>query len=168
MGIHVKTDTGLVSMQAHVKTATGLVPMSLHVKTATGIVALSGGASAPIDADGPVFTSGATATPIAENSGAGQVVYTAAATDASLPITYSIKPVGDYAAFSINGSTGATCCDAATETDIKLALALLPHIYSQRMSLVRSDVRLRRAWVVEHKTPLGSAPDAHNRPWRSV
>ena len=85
MGIHVKTDTGLVSMQAHVKTATGLVPMSLHVKTATGIVALSGGASAPIDADGPVFTSGATATPIAENSGAGQVVYTAAATDRCEP-----------------------------------------------------------------------------------
>ena len=99
-------------MQAHVKTATGLVPMSLHVKTATGIVALSGGASAPIDADGPVFTSGATATPIAENSGAGQVVYTAAATDASLPITYSIKPVGDYAAFSINGSTGAVTLTA--------------------------------------------------------
>ena len=42
MGIHVKTDTGLVALQSHVKTATGLVPMSLHVKTATGIVALSG------------------------------------------------------------------------------------------------------------------------------
>ena len=119
MGIHVKTDTGLVSMQAHVKTATGLVPMSLHVKTATGIVALSGGASAPIDADGPVFTSGATATPIAENSGAGQVVYTAAATDASLPVTYSLKPVGDYAAFSINSSTGAVTLTANPDYESK-------------------------------------------------
>ena len=106
-------------MQAHVKTATGLVPMSLHVKTATGIVALSGGASAPIDADGPVFTSGATATPIAENSGAGQVVYTAAATDASLPVTYSLKPVGDYAAFSINSSTGAVTLTANPDYESK-------------------------------------------------
>ena len=127
MGIHVKTDTGLVSMQAHVKTATGLVPMSLHVKTQTGIVALSGGASAPIDADGPVFTSGATATPIAENSGAGQVVYTAAATDASLPITYSIKPVGDYAAFSINGSTGAVTLTANPTMKRKGQLQLYRH-----------------------------------------
>ena len=66
----------------------------------------------PVDSDAPVFTSGATAAAIAENSGAGQVVYTAAATDDSLPVTYSLKSVGDYTAFAINGSTGAVTLTA--------------------------------------------------------
>ena len=78
-----------------------------------------GAGGAPADTTPPVFTSGDTATPIAENSGAGQVVYTAAATDASLPITYSIKPVGDYAAFSINGSTGAVTLTANPDYESK-------------------------------------------------
>ena len=123
MGIHVKTDTGLVALQAHVKTATGLVPMSLHVKTATGIVALSGGASAPIDTDGPVFTTGATAASIAENSGAGQVIYTASATDDSLPVTYSLKAVGDHSAFAINASTGAVTLTANPDYESKASYA---------------------------------------------
>ena len=155
MGLHVKTDTGLVSMQAHVKTATGLVPMSLHVKTATGIVALSGGASAPIDADGPVFTSGATATPIAENSGAGQVVYTAAATDASLPITYSIKPVGDYAAFSINGSTGAVTLTANPDYESKASYSFTVIATDAAGNASERAVTLAITDVVE-QTPLES------------
>ncbi|MBF0263086.1 MAG: cadherin domain-containing protein, partial [Magnetococcales bacterium] len=58
----------------------------------------------------PSFSSGGTATPVEENSGAGQVVYDAAATDAgdvSGGITYTLKAVGDYALFSIHATSGA-------------------------------------------------------------
>ena len=53
----------------------------------------------------PTITSGP-ATPINENSGAGQVIYTVTATDTDA-VTYSVKAgVGDAAAFSINGANG--------------------------------------------------------------
>jgi hypothetical protein len=65
-----------------------------------------------LDEAAPDITSGATATAINENSGAGQVVYTATSTDAgdtaTGSTTYSLKAAtGDVAAFSINASTGA-------------------------------------------------------------
>jgi len=65
-----------------------------------------------LDEVAPTITSGATATAIAENSGAGQVVYTATSTDtgdiATGSTTYSLKALtGDVAAFTINGSSGA-------------------------------------------------------------
>ena len=58
--------------------------------------------------DTPVtITSSATAAAITENSGAGQVAYTAAATASTgAAITYSLKAVGDVSAFSINASSG--------------------------------------------------------------
>ena len=59
------------------------------------------------------ITSDNTATTIAENSGAGQAVYTATGTDTDFnapatahSITWSLKPVDDAAAFSINAETG--------------------------------------------------------------
>src|SRR5205823_1583324 len=55
-----------------------------------------------LDEVAPVFDSGTTATAIAENSGAGQVVYTAAATDPALD-TGPDRTSGDY-----GGGTGAT------------------------------------------------------------
>ena len=61
----------------------------------------------------PTFTSGDAATPIIENSGAGQVVYTATSTDtvdivSGMYTRYSIKAgTGDASAFSINMGTGA-------------------------------------------------------------
>jgi methionine-rich copper-binding protein CopC/uncharacterized OB-fold protein len=66
----------------------------------------SGGGGAPPDTTPPQITSGTTASAINENSGAGQVVYTAAATDTS-QITWSLAATGDAAAFSINASSGA-------------------------------------------------------------
>ena len=67
-----------------------------------------------VDEVAPVINSGSTATAIAENAGAGQVVYTVVATDtdfsprASSSISYSLKAnVGDASAFSINSSSGA-------------------------------------------------------------
>ena len=66
----------------------------------------------------PVFTSSLTASPIAENSGAGQGVYTAAATDPvtdgpSDPVTYALGSAGgDEGAFSIDTSTGVVTLTA--------------------------------------------------------
>src|SRR6185369_2349893 len=62
-----------------------------------------------LDEVAPSITSGTTATAIDENSGAGQVVYTAAADDTadiSAGVTFSLKAVGDFAAFSIDANTG--------------------------------------------------------------
>jgi len=65
-----------------------------------------------LDEVAPVITSGATALAIDENSGAGQVVYTATATDAediSGGVTFSLKDDNDddAAAFTIDEKTGA-------------------------------------------------------------
>ena len=64
-----------------------------------------------LDEVAPVFTSDSTATAIAENSGAGQVVYTAAATDTGDGtdgvVSYSLGTTGDSALFSIDATTGA-------------------------------------------------------------
>src|SRR4029078_10587421 len=62
-----------------------------------------------LDEVAPSIISGTTATAIDENSGAGQVVYTAAADDTadiSAGVTFSLKAVGDFAAFSIDANTG--------------------------------------------------------------
>ncbi|WP_206668787.1 cadherin domain-containing protein [Lacisediminimonas profundi] len=62
-----------------------------------------------VDEVSPTITSSTTATAINENSGAGQVVYTAIATDTadtSAGVTYSLSGT-DAALFTINGSTGA-------------------------------------------------------------
>ncbi len=64
-----------------------------------------GGGGSTVDTSPPQITSGRTAPSIPENSGAGQVVYTATATDAS-PFTWSLAG-GDAAAFSIDATTGA-------------------------------------------------------------
>ncbi|KZR71585.1 Ig-like domain-containing protein [Prochlorococcus marinus] len=60
-----------------------------------------------IDATAPAFSSSSTATPIEENSGAAQVIYTASADDAS-DVSYSLKQNNsdDAASFSIDASTG--------------------------------------------------------------
>lgn len=69
-----------------------------------------------LDDSSPVIHSGDIATTVAENSGAGQVIYTAAAsdtadsddvTDTTGELVYSLKSSGDASAFSIDSSTGA-------------------------------------------------------------
>src|SRR6185369_2597709 len=63
-----------------------------------------------LDEVAPTITSGATATAINENSGAGQTVYTATSTDtgdiATGSTTYSLK-AGSDAGLSIDGVSGA-------------------------------------------------------------
>jgi VCBS repeat-containing protein len=62
-----------------------------------------------LDEIAPTITSGATAAAINENSGAGQAVYTVTSDDTadiSAGVTYSLKAVGDFAAFTIDPNTG--------------------------------------------------------------
>ncbi|MCT0252669.1 cadherin domain-containing protein, partial [Synechocystis sp. CS-94] len=63
-----------------------------------------------LDEVAPTITSSNTATAINENSGVNQVVYTVTSTDtgdiATGSTTYSLKNVGDFAVFSINGTSG--------------------------------------------------------------
>jgi hypothetical protein len=63
-------------------------------------------ATVVIDGTAPLFSSGSAASPVAENSATGQLVYTARTSDASL-VVYSLKPGADAASFAINPSTGA-------------------------------------------------------------
>ncbi|MNG87301.1 Cadherin domain protein [compost metagenome] len=64
-----------------------------------------------LDEVAPTITSGASASTINENSGAGQLVYTVTSTDSgdvsSGSTSYSLKVGADAALFSIDGATGA-------------------------------------------------------------
>ena len=92
-----------------------------------GLAALAGGGGGGSGGDSgggggvPVtITSGATAAAIAENGGAGQVVYTATATATNgSAVTYSLKAGGDAAAFSINSATGAVTLTANPNFEAK-------------------------------------------------
>nr|WP_228024126.1 cadherin domain-containing protein [Synechocystis salina] len=62
-----------------------------------------------LDEVAPIITSGDTATPIDENSGAGQVIYQATADDSadiSGGVTFDLKPGDDATSFSIDSTTG--------------------------------------------------------------
>jgi Ca2+-binding RTX toxin-like protein len=77
-----------------------------------------------LDEVAPEFTSATTATAIDENSGAGQLVYTAAATDPaedgpSNPVSYSFGGGTDDALFSINAATGAVTLAANPDDETK-------------------------------------------------
>ncbi len=78
----------------------------------------NGGGDDARDTDAPTITSGATADATDENSGANQVVYTAAATDDGT-VTYSLKAVGDHGAFSIDPSTGRVSLTADPDYETK-------------------------------------------------
>lgn len=75
-----------------------------------------------VDDTAPVFTSGATASPIAENSGAGQVVYTAATTDAGT-VKYSITGP-DAGSFTVDEDTGALTLDSDPDFEAKSSYGL--------------------------------------------
>ncbi|WP_223343034.1 cadherin domain-containing protein [Synechocystis sp. PCC 7339] len=62
-----------------------------------------------LDEVAPTITSGNTATPIDENSGAGQVIYQVTAiddADISAGVTFGLKPGDDASSFTINPTTG--------------------------------------------------------------
>ena len=80
-----------------------------------------------LDEVAPSFTSGATAAAIGENSGAGQVVYTASSTDSGDVATggtsYSLKASGDHALFMINATTGAVTLTGNPDHETKASYA---------------------------------------------
>ncbi|MDO6749154.1 cadherin repeat domain-containing protein, partial [Gilvimarinus sp. 1_MG-2023] len=74
-----------------------------------------------LDEAAPTITSGATATAIDENSGAGQVVYTAAADDSadiSDGVTFSLSGT-DAAYFTIDTNTGEMTLKADADYETK-------------------------------------------------
>ncbi|MBV1928650.1 MAG: DUF4214 domain-containing protein [Gammaproteobacteria bacterium] len=93
--------------QASIIALSGINETEASIATASARLSLSGNVI-KIDADttAPAFTSSASASAIDENSGSGQVVYTAKASDEN-NISYSIKDLNDGYKFSINPSTGA-------------------------------------------------------------
>ncbi|MDO9216516.1 MAG: cadherin domain-containing protein, partial [Lacisediminimonas sp.] len=105
-----------------------------------------------LDEVAPTISSSTTATAINENSGAGQVVYTATSTDAGDVATgstsYSLKAAtGDVSAFSINGSTGAVTLlinpdyeGKSTYTFTVVATDAAGHFSEKEVSLQVSDV----------------------------
>ena len=77
-----------------------------------------------LDEVAPTITSGAVATAISENSGAGQVIYTITSTDSTDYVagstTYSLMPLtGDVAAFTINTTTGAVTLTENPNFEVK-------------------------------------------------
>jgi len=46
-----------------------------------------------------------------------------------------------------------------TSDDIELLKLLIPRAYELNRSAIRPDVRIRHAWYITHKNPLGSCPD---------
>jgi CRISPR-associated protein Csd2 len=74
------------------------------------------------------------------------------------PLGYRIVSHGVYAMpFFVNPT--AAVKSGCTAEDIKLLFRLIPQAYSHSASYVRPMVGIRHAWVVEHKSPLGSCSD---------
>jgi Cas7 group CRISPR-associated protein Csh2 len=74
------------------------------------------------------------------------------------PLAYRIVEHGVYVMpLYINPSlakkSGCKSCD------VELLKRLIPYAYDHTRSAIRPDVRIRHAWWMEHKNPLGSCPD---------
>jgi Cas7 group CRISPR-associated protein Csh2 len=78
------------------------------------------------------------------------------------PLAYRVVEHGVYCMpFYINPSHAHK--SGCTERDIALLKALIPYAYDHTRSAIRPDVRIRHAWFMEHKNPLGSCAD-----WRLI
>jgi hypothetical protein len=87
-----------------------------------------------VDEEAPSITSGDSLTAVNENSGAGQVVYTATATDTDANIEGIILSLADDAlGFSIDASTGVVTTNAVFAADFEVA-------QSQSFVVVATDV----------------------------
>jgi CRISPR-associated protein Csd2 len=74
------------------------------------------------------------------------------------PLAYRVVEHGVYCMpFYINPSSAHK--SGCTAKDIELLKALIPYAYDHTRSAIRPDVRIRHAWYIEHKNPLGSCPD---------
>ena len=74
------------------------------------------------------------------------------------PLGYRIVPHGVYVMpFFVNPT--AAVKSGCTRADVDLLYRLIPQAYAHSASYVRPSVGVRHAWVVEHKSPLGSCSD---------
>ncbi len=74
------------------------------------------------------------------------------------PLAYRIVEHGVYCMpFFVNPNY--THKSGCTVDDIELLKLLIPYAYDMNRSAIRPDVRLRRAWYIEHKNMLGSCPE---------
>jgi Cas7 group CRISPR-associated protein Csh2 len=74
------------------------------------------------------------------------------------PLAYRIVQHGVYCMpFFVNPTAAKK--SGCTQTDIDLMLKLIPYAYSHSSSYIRSQVNIRHAWFVEHKSALGSCND---------
>lgn len=74
------------------------------------------------------------------------------------PMGYRFVPHGVYCMpFFVNPSMAHK--SGCTQQDIDLLFKIIPHAYAHTRSHARPFVDLRHAWVVEHKSPLGSCSD---------
>ena len=74
------------------------------------------------------------------------------------PLAFRIVEHGVYCMpFFVNPNyAGKTGC---TQEDIDLLKLLIPRAYDLNRSAIRTDVRIRHAWYIEHLNALGSCPD---------
>jgi CRISPR-associated protein Csd2 len=74
------------------------------------------------------------------------------------PLAFRVVEHGVYCMpFFVNPNFASkTGC---TEQDIELLKLLIPKAYDLNRSAIRTDVRIRHAWYIEHQNALGSCPD---------
>ena len=74
------------------------------------------------------------------------------------PLAYRVVTHGVYCMpFFVNPTYAQK--SGCEKNDIELLKALIPYAYDHTRSAIRPDVRIRHAWYIEHKDPLGSCPD---------
>lgn len=74
------------------------------------------------------------------------------------PLAYRIVEHGVYCMpFYVNPNYARK--SGCTKKDIDLLKRLIPYAYDLSRSAIRSDVRIRHAWYIEHKSILGSCPE---------
>jgi Cas7 group CRISPR-associated protein Csh2 len=75
------------------------------------------------------------------------------------PLGYRVVQHGVYTMpFYVNPT--AALKSGCRRQDLDLMRKLIPYAYTHTASFVRPDVRLRKAWYIEHKSALGSCPDS--------
>lgn len=74
------------------------------------------------------------------------------------PLAFRVVNHGVYTMpFYVNANLAdKTGC---TQKDVDLMLSLIPYAYELNKSAIRTDVRIRHAWYVEHSNPLGDCPE---------
>lgn len=74
------------------------------------------------------------------------------------PLAYRVVQHGVYVMPYFVNPTAARKSEC-TEKDIELMKGLIPYAYAHTASYIRPLVNIRKAWHIEHKSPLGSCPD---------